>query len=263
MRFHRYDWSIATRTAILRMPKLIHELPASWLQDAVGEITRHLAKVAVCSKPVVRSGCSGSCPLKDGGKTPDGSLYLRLRLEDGAIDTVLPRVVLETAHSQKLKPLMHKAWHYLYKSKLRVHAVVLCTTTYPISGTRNFKAKISVWVRATTGDVGACHVSRFPNFFLQSSCVDIDFPFEKCHDGESDEEDSDSEESEDEGGEPEDGESASNPPSLTDDHAGTSVSQVSLVEEDLELARTFAPKPNDPKIWRRSVLPIVSHSRAD
>jgi hypothetical protein len=136
-----------------------HEAPGVWLSDAVSDINEHLLKVRRCAPVTVTTSGAASVDMQGASfMTPDQSLHPCLRDKFGNEERYLqtrPAVVLETAASQTLQSVMHKAISHLFKSSDEIKAVIICNLTHPIPlQPGGYKAEIAVWVRELTGDVG-------------------------------------------------------------------------------------------------------------
>lgn len=137
------------------MPEGIHDIPGVWLAETLGDLSSRLAGMARCGRPELTHVGSKRMPLEGGKREPD--LFVRLLTHFDSEDyhiSVGPRVILETAHSQRLLSVMEKAHGYLYSEERDTHAVIICDMSYPVTLTHDFKADISVWVRPETGDIG-------------------------------------------------------------------------------------------------------------
>jgi hypothetical protein len=141
------------------MVSKLHEAPATWLGEKVGQINEHLQQVCLCAPVTVATSGAASIDMEGSGyKAPDGSLHPCLRDEHGHVTRYLqtrPVVVLETAASQSLKSVMKKAIAHLFRTNNETKAVIICNLTHPVpANPRTYRAEISVWVRQLTGDVG-------------------------------------------------------------------------------------------------------------
>jgi hypothetical protein len=134
------------------MPQLIHEFPVStWLNDVIAGLREQIDAIGLCEEKVLDIAGSPTCRFKTHGSVPDNSIVV------GKPDQLLgdkPRVVIEVANSQTEANVMKKIWRYLHRTNLTIHAVILCTLTYPIPKDKTFKAEIGVWVRPRIDDMG-------------------------------------------------------------------------------------------------------------
>lgn len=248
---NRYNWSAVLQTALLRMPNLMHALPGGWLSQQVERLNNALVPVARCGQPHLSTGISGDITLPNGTPMqPDQQLLLALHFENGqSLGIPRPRVVLETAFSQRLEQAIVKAWQYLHLFDGDIHAVIICNISNPITLQRNFKAEFYVWVREKTGNIGKSfnHILNLTHHLS----TDEEFPLEKLnevyhestHKPSSNAEDANTVETESS-----DRSSWGNS-TLASDEA-TKVDR----PEDLQL---YAPSNESKKIWRRSETSIV------
>ncbi|KAG8747374.1 hypothetical protein FRC11_012390 [Ceratobasidium sp. 423] len=181
----RFNWSGLEEVAIFKMTggDPIHELPGAWLALQSPGMSDDLQAVARCGLPVVYPKGTPSLTLdgngnggKDGlqpafwkvvaanhsGKRitkpstyqPDLALYLQYRQEaEGRVinASLMPRVVLETAHSQSMNKVLNKSCEILHDAPdLGIHAVIICKLRHLKKSPGPFEAKISVWVRLPT-----------------------------------------------------------------------------------------------------------------
>ncbi|KAG8731838.1 hypothetical protein FRC10_001431 [Ceratobasidium sp. 414] len=156
----RYDWSASDRTAVFRMPTMIHNCPGTWLSMCVPQLQEALRKVARCGEPVllghgdsnvkVGSGAEAKAMQPDGGI--DVVLYFRDSGEERRYHPPYPRIVLETCYSQPVREAEDKAWHYLWNSDGHTQAVIIVDMSYPVRREKDFKASLAVWTRQETGD---------------------------------------------------------------------------------------------------------------
>ncbi|CAE6474840.1 unnamed protein product [Rhizoctonia solani] len=162
----RYDWDLKTRTAVLRMPSHLHEIPGLWFSDQVKEVVNpKLTNASVCGTPLVVAGGSVDMPVspsteKEGSSVvPDQSFHLMQIKSDGQRFYVqdAPRIIVETSASESRSHIIAKIFKYLYDTDYGVHAVIICdmqNTPSRVDGygsRKPFKAEIAVWVRKEFG----------------------------------------------------------------------------------------------------------------
>ncbi|KAG8684617.1 hypothetical protein FRC08_013598 [Ceratobasidium sp. 394] len=145
------------------MPTLFHEIPGVWLPTIVPLVDAHIQRVALCGNPLVSGGGTFRVKTKEHKGSPDASIMLsHTRGDKHSIDPNLqvPRVVVETAHSQSTGSVMQKAWRYLYESNNAIHAVIVFVFNpkYP----KKVRLQAGVWTREAIGtyadfQLDGCH----------------------------------------------------------------------------------------------------------
>ncbi|KEP45730.1 hypothetical protein V565_246340, partial [Rhizoctonia solani 123E] len=166
----RFNWSVIGNTAVFDMPKAPHDLPGNWMMMVLPQIDDALMRTATCGNPSVCPTGTHDVYLATAGKKgkktkyltgtiagkntgshfqPDASFHLQYLNDkgDATYASPRPRVILETAFSDKLTDTQDKACEYLYNTDGDIHAVIICNMSHPIPK-QGFKAEISVWVRA-------------------------------------------------------------------------------------------------------------------
>ncbi|CAE7196411.1 unnamed protein product, partial [Rhizoctonia solani] len=157
----RFNWNALDQVAAFKMPKQIHEVPGSWLSYETPFINQRIGELAEYGKPSVVWKGSGDVRLEDDGEglptgkslwktaaklvyqktpskyQPDGSFFLQYYDHSlGRVSNVgtVPRVVLETCHSQNEIACLHRGCDFLWNSPgHNTHAFICCRTSYPVT----------------------------------------------------------------------------------------------------------------------------------
>ncbi|KAG8745511.1 hypothetical protein FRC10_007858 [Ceratobasidium sp. 414] len=139
-----------TQQLTVVMPTPLHQCMLPFLYEAMLTIRAKLGEARTCAPVSVEITGSPSCDVNrlDGGRfmQPDAGFHVKYEGE-GPLQLAHPTVVVEVACGQKCFDGREKCWTWLWRTGLKVQAVVLYDMPYPVPAKGTFLSRISIWVR--------------------------------------------------------------------------------------------------------------------